>query len=131
MPLRKVTIVPRGMGLGLTWYLKTIPLPNKTQLQAQIASLLGGRVAEEIVFGEITSGASNDLQRVTQLARTMVTQLGMSEELGPRVYGQKQEMVFWGEKFPSSGIIQTPSPRKSTRRYGKLLMTSTVGLPKF
>jgi cell division protease FtsH len=100
MPLRKVTIVPRGMGLGLTWYLEDdTSLPNKTQLQAQIASLLGGRVAEEIVFGEITSGASNDLQRVTQMARTMVTQLGMSEDLGPRVYGQKQEMVFLGREI--------------------------------
>lgn len=100
LPLRKVTIVPRGMGLGLTWYLEddTI-LPNKTHMLAQIASLLGGRVAEEIVFSEITSGASNDLQRVTQLARSMVTQLGMSENLGPRVYGKKQEMVFLGREI--------------------------------
>ena len=100
LPLRKVTIVPRGMGLGLTWYLEDdTSLPNKSHLLAQIASLLGGRVAEEIVFNEITSGASNDLQRVTQLARTMVTQLGMSESLGPRVYGQKQEMVFLGREI--------------------------------
>ena len=88
------------MGLGLTWYLEDdTVLPNKTHMQAQIASLLGGRVAEEIVFGEITSGASNDLQRVTQMARSMVTQLGMSDELGPRVYGQKQEMVFLGREI--------------------------------
>jgi cell division protease FtsH len=100
LPLRKVTIVPRGMGLGLTWYLEDDALlPNKTHLLAQIASLLGGRVAEEIVFSEITSGASNDLQRVTQLARSMVTQLGMSDDLGPRVYGQKQEMVFLGREI--------------------------------
>ena len=100
LPLRKVTIVPRGMGLGLTWYLEDDALlPNKTHLLAQIASLLGGRVAEELIFGEITSGASNDLQRVTQIARSMVTQLGMSEELGPRVYGQKQEMVFLGREI--------------------------------
>lgn len=100
LPLRKVTIVPRGMGLGLTWYLEDDALlPNKTHLLAQIASMLGGRVAEEIVFGEITSGASNDLQRVTQIARSMVTQLGMSDELGPRVYGQKQEMVFLGREI--------------------------------
>ena len=100
LPLRKVTIVPRGMGLGLTWYMEDDALlPNKTHLLAQIASLLGGRVAEEIVFGEITSGASNDLQRVTQLARSMVTQLGMSDSLGPRVYGQKQEMVFLGREI--------------------------------
>ena len=60
---------------------------------------MGGRVAEEIVFGEITAGASNDLQQVTQMARAMVTQYGMSDELGPRVYGQKQEMVFLGREI--------------------------------
>jgi cell division protease FtsH len=99
-PLRKITIVPRGMGLGLTWYMENDNLlPNKSQLKAQIASTLGGRVAEEIVFGEVTAGASNDLQRVTQIARMMVTQYGMSEELGLRVYGQKQEMVFLGREI--------------------------------
>ncbi|MCA9807048.1 MAG: ATP-dependent zinc metalloprotease FtsH, partial [Cyanobacteria bacterium HKST-UBA06] len=99
-PLRKITIVPRGMGLGLTWYMENDNLlPNKSQLRAQIASTLGGRVAEEIVFGEVTSGASNDLQRVTQIARLMVTQYGMSEDLGLRVYGQKQEMVFLGREI--------------------------------
>ena len=99
-PLRKITIIPRGMGLGLTWYMEDDNLlPNKTQLLAQIASTLGGRVAEEIVFGEVTAGASNDLQRVTQIARTMVTQYGMSENLGLRVYGQKQELVFLGREI--------------------------------
>jgi cell division protease FtsH len=100
MPLRKVTIVPRGMGLGLTWYMEEDNLlPSRSQLRAQIASALGGRVAEELVFGEITAGASNDLQHVTRIARAMVTQYGMSEELGPRVYGQKQEMVFLGREI--------------------------------
>ena len=99
-PLRKITIIPRGMGLGLTWYMEDDNLlPNKTQLLAQIASTLGGRIAEEIVFGEVTAGASNDLQRVTQIARTMVTQYGMSENLGLRVYGQKQELVFLGREI--------------------------------
>jgi len=74
-------------------------LPNQSQLRANIASALGGRVAEEIVFGEITAGASNDLQKITQIARTMVTQYGMSENLGLRVYGQKQEMVFLGREI--------------------------------
>ncbi len=100
MPLRKVTIVPRGMGLGITWYMEDDNLmPNKSQLRARIASALGGRVAEEIVFGEITAGASNDLQQVTKIAQAMVTQYGMSEDLGPRVYGQKQEMVFLGREI--------------------------------
>ncbi len=99
-PLRKVTIVPRGMGLGLTWYMEDDNLlPTKSQLIATITTALGGRVAEEIVFGEITAGASNDLQRVTQVARQMVTQYGMSDALGPRVYGQKQEMVFLGREI--------------------------------
>ncbi|MCP4360731.1 MAG: ATP-dependent metallopeptidase FtsH/Yme1/Tma family protein [Chloroflexi bacterium] len=99
-PLRKITIVPRGMGLGLTWYLEEDNLlPNKSQLQARIASMLGGRVAEEIVFGEITAGASNDLQQITQTAQMMVTQYGMSDTLGLRVYGQKQEMVFLGREI--------------------------------
>lgn len=100
MPLRKVTIVPRGMGLGITWYMEDdTVLPNQSQMKAQIATALGGRVAEEIVFGEITAGASNDLQHVTQRARAMVTQFGMSDKLGLRVYGQKQEMVFLGKEI--------------------------------
>ena len=100
LPLRKVTIVPRGMGLGLTWYMENDNLlPNESQLKAQIASTLGGRVAEEIVYGNVTAGASNDLQRVTQISRQMVTQFGMSKELGLRVYGQKQEMVFLGREI--------------------------------
>ena len=74
-------------------------LPNEAQLKAQIASTLGGRVAEEIVYGNVTAGASNDLQRVTQIARQMVTQFGMSDDLGLRVYGQKQEMVFLGREI--------------------------------
>lgn len=99
-PLRKITIVPRGMGLGLTWYMEDDNLlPNKSQLKAQIATALGGRVAEEIVFGEVTAGASNDLQRITKIAQMMVTQYGMSEELGLRVYGQKQELVFLGREI--------------------------------
>lgn len=99
-PLRKITIVPRGMGLGLTWYMEDDKLlPYKSQLKASIASALGGRIAEEIVFGEITAGAANDLQQVTRIARAMVTQYGMSDKMGNRVYGQKQEMVFLGREI--------------------------------
>ncbi len=100
LPLRKVTIVPRGMGLGLTWYMEDDSvMPTKSHLKAQIATSLGGRVAEEIVFGEITAGASGDLQSITKISRTMITQYGMSEKLGLRVYGQKQEMVFLGREI--------------------------------
>lgn len=64
-----------------------------------MVGLLGGRAAEEVMFNDITSGASNDIEKVTQLARKMVTRLGMSEELGPMVYGQKEELVFLGREI--------------------------------
>jgi cell division protease FtsH len=98
--LRKVTIIPRGMAGGVTWYMdEDTSFMTRSKFEAIIATALGGRVAEEIVFGEITTGASNDLQQVTRLARAMVTQYGMSTELGLRVYGEKQELVFLGREI--------------------------------
>ena len=73
-------------------------MPRK-KIEAELTSLLGGRAAEELVFDDITSGASNDIERVTQLARMMVTRLGMSTKLGPMVYGQKEEMIFLGREI--------------------------------
>jgi len=100
-PVHKISIVSRGMALGYT-----MPLPEedhllygKNKFQDELAGLLGGRVAEEEVFGEITTGASNDLERVTSLARRMVTQYGMSEVLGPRTFGEKEELVFLGREI--------------------------------
>ena len=98
--LRKVTIIPRGMAGGVTWYLdEDSSFMTRSKFEAIIATALGGRVAEEIIFGEITTGASNDLQQVTRLARAMVTQYGMSTEMGLRVYGEKQELVFLGREI--------------------------------
>ena len=98
--VRKITIIPRGMAGGVTWFLEDdTRMYSRSKFKAIIATALGGRVAEEIVFSEITTGASNDLQQVTQLARDMVTRYGMSDELGLRVYGQKQEMVFLGREI--------------------------------
>jgi cell division protease FtsH len=84
----------------------TLSLPEEDQtlmprkkLLADMVGLLGGRAAEELVFDDITSGASNDIERVTQMARAMVTRLGMSEALGPMVYGQKEEMIFLGREI--------------------------------
>jgi cell division protease FtsH len=73
-------------------------MPRK-KLLSDLVGLLGGRAAEELVFDDITSGASNDIERVTQLARTMVTRLGMSDNLGPMVYGQKEELIFLGREI--------------------------------
>ncbi len=98
--VRKITVIPRGMAGGVTWYLEDDnSYFSRTKFKALIATALGGRVAEDIVFGEITTGASNDLQQVTRMARSMVTQYGMSDELGPRIYGEKQEMVFLGREI--------------------------------
>ncbi len=98
--LRKITIIPRGMAGGVTWYMdEDASFLTRSKFEAMIATALGGRVAEEIVFNEITTGASNDLQQVTRLARAMVTQYGMSTEMGLRVYGDKQELVFLGREI--------------------------------
>ena len=97
-PVHKVTIIPRGRGLGLTTYL---PVDERHTLResycrARMAYTLGGRVAEEIIFGEVTTGASSDYAQATELARRMVCDWGMSERLGPMAYGQKQEEIFLG-----------------------------------
>ena len=100
-PLHKVSIIPRGMALGITMTLPEEDHLNltKTQLLARIKVLLGGRIAEEIVFGDVTTGAQNDLQKATELLRRMVTQFGMSEKLGPMTFGQTNEHVFLGRDF--------------------------------
>ncbi len=100
-PVAKVTIVARGHSGGFT---KTIPtedrsLITRNQLEAKLAMAMGGRVAEELVFGEITTGASNDLEQATNIAQKMVTRYGMSKKLGPRTFGKREEMVFLGREI--------------------------------
>jgi len=97
-PVHKVSIISRGMALGWTLSLPEEDkyLVSRDELYDQIAGIMGGRVAEEIVFNDITSGAENDIQRATQLARRMVTQWGMSEKLGTVTMGHKEELVFLG-----------------------------------
>jgi cell division protease FtsH len=100
-PVHKVTIVARGMMGGFTMALpeEERTLVARKKLKADMAFMLGGRAAEELVFNDITSGASNDLERVTKVARSMVTRMGMSENLGPMVYGQKEELIFLGREI--------------------------------
>jgi len=102
-PVHKITIIPRGRALG---YTMTLPMEDKflvtrEEFVDELAMLLGGRVAEEIVFGDVTTGAQNDLDRATKIARGMVTEYGMSEKLGPLTLGQKQGEVFLGRDFGS------------------------------
>ncbi len=99
--IHKVSIIPRGAALGVTQFLPTEDrhMMSRKQALARISMALGGRSAEELVFGEITTGASNDIQRATQLARMMVCEVGMSEKLGPVSYGEREDSIFLGREF--------------------------------
>ena len=99
--VHKITIIPRGQALGVTMSLPEEDrfMMSRGQLMAQLSVLLGGRAAERVVFDEITTGASNDLERVTQSARQMVTRYGMSEKLGPLALGQQNGQVFLGREM--------------------------------
>jgi cell division protease FtsH len=97
-PVHKVTIIPRGMALGVT---QQLPLDDRytysrDYLMTQLATMFGGRVAEELVFGHMTTGAGDDIEKATELARKMVCQWGMSQELGPMTFGRREEQVFLG-----------------------------------
>ena len=100
-PVHKVTIIPRGYALGLTQYL---PLDEKhtwprEYIMGRIAIMMGGRVAEELVLHHMTTGAGNDIERATEMARKMVCEWGMSEKMGPLTFGKKEEMVFLGKEI--------------------------------
>ncbi|HJA00353.1 ATP-dependent zinc metalloprotease FtsH [Candidatus Collinsella stercoripullorum] len=100
-PVHKITIIPRGQALGYTMQLPTEDhfLKTKNEMLDELAVFLGGRVAEELMCDDITSGASNDLERATKMAREMVTRLGMSEALGTQVFGEAQHQVFLGRDY--------------------------------
>ena len=100
-PVFKVTIVSRGQMGGYTRFLpeEDRSLWSKAQFKDRIGAAMGGRAGEEIVFGEVTTGASNDLEQATNIARSMVTRYGMSEKLGPRTFGKREEMVFLGKEI--------------------------------
>jgi len=99
-PVYKVSIIPRGRALGVTMFLPEEDRYSQSRelLESQISSLYGGRIAEELIFGDehVTTGASNDIKRATEIARNMVTRWGLSERLGPLAYGEEEEEVFLG-----------------------------------
>ncbi len=100
-PVNKVTIISRGMALGYTMALPTEDryLQSKSEFEDKIAGMLGGNVAERLVFGDTTTGSSNDIEKATDLARRMVTEYGMSEKLGPLSFGKRDELVFLGREI--------------------------------
>ena len=107
-PVQKISIIPRGRAGGLTWFTPSEDrmesgLYSRSYLQNQMAVALGGRLAEEIIYGEeeVTTGASNDLQQVTRVARQMVTRFGMSDRLGPVALGRQNGNVFMGRDIAS------------------------------
>jgi len=100
-PVHKMTIIPRGLALGVTHYLPVDEkhTHSKKYLETKLLHLLGGRVAERLVFNELTTGAGNDIERATELARKMVCEWGMSERLGPLTFGKKEEQIFLGREI--------------------------------
>jgi ATP-dependent metalloprotease FtsH len=102
-PVNKVTIIPRGRALGITSYLPSEEryARSKEDLERVLCMMMGGRAAEFLIFNHLTTGASNDLERATALARRMVCELGMSDDLGPLTFGKKEEMVFLGREISS------------------------------
>jgi cell division protease FtsH len=129
-PLHKITIIPRGRALGLTHFL---PREDKyTQSRGffmdEIAKLLGGRVAEEIIYGEdeISTGAGNDIDRATKLARKMVCDWGMSDDLGPVAFGKRDEQIFLGREFAQQKDYSEDTAIKIDSAIRKIVLTSYV-----
>ena len=113
-PVHKVSIIPRGQALGITMQMPAEDRFNhdKEYLRDQISIMMGGRLGEELVLGQMTTGASNDFERATQLARNMVTQWGMSDEMGPMVYGEREHEPFLGREITRQTNISEETARK-------------------
>jgi cell division protease FtsH len=125
-PVHKVTIIPRGMSLGLT---QQLPLNDKytytrEYLLTNITILLGGRSAEELVLKDLTTGAGNDLERATELARKMVCEWGMSEEMGPLTFGKKEEQIFLGREIAQHRDYSEETAIKIDREVNKIVTSS-------
>ncbi len=123
-PIHKVTIIPRGRALGLTMQL---PIDEKythakKYLLNSICILFGGRVAEKLVFDEITTGAGNDIERASELARKMVCEWGMSDELGPLAYGKKEEQIFLGREISQHRDYSEETARKIDEEVKKIIL---------
>lgn len=113
-PVHKVTIIPRGRALGVTMQLPEEDryAYDRTYLMSRIAVLFGGRIAEELFMNQMTTGASNDFERATQMARDMVTRYGMSEALGPMVYGENEGEVFLGRSVTTHKNVSEATMQK-------------------
>ena len=122
-PVHKVSIIPRGRALGVTMQLPTEDRHNysKEFLYNTLAILMGGRVAEELIFKQVTTGAGNDLERATDLARKMVCEWGMSEKLGPLAFGRKEESMFLGRSFATKRDVSDEMALEIDREIKRLV----------
>jgi cell division protease FtsH len=125
-PIHKVTIIPRGMALGLT---QQLPVDEKHTYPKQyllnnITILLGGRAAEELILNEFTTGSGNDIERATNLARKMVCEWGMSDEMGPLSYGKKEEQIFLGREFATHKDYSEETARRIDKEVTRLVSES-------
>ncbi len=123
-PVHKVSIIPRGMALGVTMQLPVDDKHNYSRdyLMDQLAILLGGRIAEEITNGKLTTGAGNDLERVTDLSRKMVCEWGMSEVMGPLTFGKREEQIFLGREISKSNDYSEDTALRIDQEVKKLVM---------
>jgi cell division protease FtsH len=124
-PVYKVTIIPRGRALGVTMYLPEGDKYslNRVAIESQLCSLYGGRVAEELIFGadKVTTGASNDIERATKMARNMVTKWGLSDEMGPIAYGEEEDEVFLGRSVTQHKNVSNETARRIDEVVRKIL----------
>lgn len=122
-PVHKVTIIPRGQSLGATMQLpeKDRYTETRMKLHCMLISLMGGRAAEELVFGEITTGASNDLKQATNLSRAMVCQFGMSDALGPQTFGAREETLFFGREVNRSSEISEATSQRIDEEISRMV----------
>jgi cell division protease FtsH len=125
-PVRKVSIVSRGMAGGYTLILPEEDryVKQRSKMEQDLAYALGGRAAEEIIFEEISTGAANDLEKVTKMARSMVTRYGMSDELGPLVYGKKEELVFLGKDIGEQRDYSEAMAEKIDNEIRRIILTA-------
>jgi len=125
-PLHKVTIIPRGPSLGSTMQLpeKDRYTESKSKLESMLTGLMGGRAAEELVFGDVTTGAQNDLKQATHIARLMVCEWGMSPELGPQAFGHNEELLFLGREVNRSINYSEETAKAIDREVNRLLRES-------
>jgi cell division protease FtsH len=123
--VNKITIIPRGSAIGMTWFLpEESDFKYQTQLESELSVAFGGRVAEEIVFGRISTGATDDIKKATDLARKMVCAWGMSDELGPLSYSQDKEHIFLGREIAQHRDYSEETARKIDEEIERLIEKS-------